>query len=101
MSQRGANLFLRRAEKNQFFPRTPELIRQRRIIPAFIDAARQKDYRRGKTCERFDDRADVGALGIVVIADAVFLPPEFEPVLESREVFYRVLDRRLRDTRRL
>ncbi len=93
MTQGLANDLLGRAEKDEalYFP--SDLFFQDPVVAPLIDSpCEQKDGAR-ETRERFDQRPDVRALGIVVKTDPVQLADKFQAVLQAGKCLHGLLDR--------
>ena len=85
-AQSAGDDLLGRAEQHQAANFLFDFLFKRAVIAAFIDAAGKQDHRRGKARQRFHDRADIGSLGVVVIAYAVLFANELETVLETGKI---------------
>ena len=88
---------LGRAEEHQVANFLFDFLFKGAVIAAFIDAAGKQDHRTGKARQRFHDRADISSLRVVVIAYAVVLAHELEPVLETGKIIQGLLNPRARD----
>ena len=68
-------------------------------IPVLILPSCDQDHGLRKTLERFDDRPDIGSLGVVVETNPPDLPDKLKTMLKTFEPIENVLDRLFRTTK--
>src|SRR4029453_3633913 len=90
--QRLGDHLLGRAKKHQPLDSFSDAFSQHPIIAALVDPSGKKNDRYRKTRQRFDNRADISPLVVVVVTHTVFLSDELETILETRKFFQSLLD---------